>query len=86
MVGFVFNSVIQNGGKPQCPISVLKNDMEGRGGRVLVCLGLGETLWRCLLERCLFPSRVAAALGLLQLNRGSEAPREDPLSPGQLVS
>lgn len=51
-----------------------------------MCLGLGETLWRCLLERCLFPSRVAAALGLLQLNRGSEAPREDPLSPGQLVS
>lgn len=32
-----------------------------------------------------FPS-VAAALGLLQLNRGGEAPREDPLSPGQLVS
>lgn len=48
-----------------------------------MCLGLRETVWRCPLERSVFPPQVSRSLwGLLQLNRGGEMHREDLLSPG----
>lgn len=67
LVGFVFNSVIQNGGKPQAQ----RVSFSVRGGRRAVSTGRPR-------DRAGAPGGLWAA----QVDRGGEVHGEDPLSPG----
>lgn len=78
----------QNGGKPQCHISVLENEMEGRRRRAFLHLSgpPGDSLEVSLGEVSVPSPSVVAALGLPQVNGGSEMSRKHLLPPGNLAS
>lgn len=71
LVGFVFNSVIQNGGKPQAQ----KVSFSVRGGRAARSSRSGPGDYVQVPGRALWAARV---------NRGGRVHGEDPLSPGSL--